>query len=72
MNLHQLINEFLEYLEIERNVSPLTIRNYGHYLNRFLDFLAGTPLADDKNATEDQLKQIEEKKKAISTNTFQT
>lgn len=32
---------FLEHLEVERNVSPLTIRNYGHYLRRFTDwFLA--------------------------------
>ncbi len=41
MNLNQLLKEFLEYLEIERNVSRLTIRNYKHYLERFLGFLAG-------------------------------
>ena len=35
MNLSDLITEFLEYLQIERNVSPLTIRNYKHYLDRF-------------------------------------
>lgn len=40
MPLKQLVVEFLEYLEIERNVSQLTIRNYGHYLNRFLGYLA--------------------------------
>ena len=40
MNLEQLIKEFLEYLEIERNVSQLTIRNYRHYLERFVLFLA--------------------------------
>lgn len=40
MNLEQLLKEFLEYLEIERNVSHLTIRNYRHYLGRFLVFLA--------------------------------
>ncbi|KKQ75861.1 MAG: Tyrosine recombinase XerD [Candidatus Woesebacteria bacterium GW2011_GWB1_38_5b] len=28
--------EFLEYLEVERGSSPLTIRNYRHYLDRFL------------------------------------
>lgn len=39
MDLEQLIKEFLEYLEIERNVSLLTIRNYKHYLERFLGFL---------------------------------
>lgn len=30
--------EFLEYLEIEKNRSQLTIRNYDHYLERFLDW----------------------------------
>ncbi len=29
---------FLEYLEVERNVSRLTIRNYGHYLRRFCEW----------------------------------
>lgn len=38
-NLHDLFIDFLEYLEIERNVSRLTIRNYRHYLERFLGFL---------------------------------
>src|SRR3989344_231720 len=42
MELEQLIKDFLEYLEIERNVSHLTIRNYRHYLERFIHFLAGT------------------------------
>ncbi|MBL7053281.1 MAG: tyrosine-type recombinase/integrase [Candidatus Portnoybacteria bacterium] len=31
-----LINDYLEYLEIERNDSHLTIRNYSLYLKRFL------------------------------------
>ena len=39
-SLSELIKRFLEYLEVERNVSQLTIRNYHHYLSRFLDFLA--------------------------------
>lgn len=29
---------FLEHLEVERNVSRLTIRNYGHYLRRFVEW----------------------------------
>ena len=33
------INDFLEYLEVEKGSSPLTIRNYKHYLNRFIDWL---------------------------------
>lgn len=38
MTLSALITDFLEYLELERNVSQLTIRNYDHYLKRFLSF----------------------------------
>lgn len=30
--------DFLEYLELERNVSQNTIENYNHYLIRFLEF----------------------------------
>lgn len=30
---------FLEHLEVERNLSQLTIRNYGHYLRRFVAWL---------------------------------
>lgn len=42
MNLQTAINEFLEYLEIERNVSKLTIRNYRHYLLRLHQYLEGS------------------------------
>lgn len=38
MILSALITDFLEYLELERNASQLTIRNYDHYLKRFLEF----------------------------------
>lgn len=34
------VYSFLEYLEVERNASPLTIRNYTHYLKRFVNFLS--------------------------------
>lgn len=34
--LTQKIDEFLSYLETEKDFSPLTIRNYRHYLNRFI------------------------------------
>lgn len=55
-SLDQLVKEFLEYLEIERNVSKLTIRNYRHYLDRFLGFLTAYPLSStgtsgSKNST---------------------
>ena len=39
MNLEVLIDEFLEYCEIERGHSELTIRNYEHYLGRFLEYI---------------------------------
>jgi site-specific recombinase XerD len=38
MTLSALVTDFLEYLELERNASQLTIRNYDHYLKRFLEF----------------------------------
>lgn len=34
--LPQLVDQFLEYMEIERNCSKLTIRDYRHYLESFL------------------------------------
>jgi len=37
-NLEMYISQFLEYCEIERGHSELTIRNYEHYLLRFLEF----------------------------------
>jgi len=37
-SLEKLKTEYLEYLEIEKNRSQLTIRNYDHYLDQFLDW----------------------------------
>lgn len=34
----KLADDFLEYLEIEKNRSPKTIENYHHYLERFLNW----------------------------------
>lgn len=53
MNLPTLVKEFLEYLEIERNVSQLTIRNYKHYLERFLGFLAANTPPSPATAVKD-------------------
>ena len=39
MSLDLLIAEFLEYLEIQKGFSPLTIREYRHYLKRFHNWL---------------------------------
>ncbi len=43
--LIRYVEDFLEYLEIERNCSPLTRRNYRHYLTRLTNWLR----ADNKN-----------------------
>lgn len=51
--LSSLITDFLEYLELERNSSQLTIRNYDHYLKRFLDF------ASSNNSTDIDPKNID-------------
>ncbi len=40
--LPELIGEFLEYLEVERNCSKLTIRDYRHYLDVFKDWFSST------------------------------
>ncbi|MEJ2441724.1 MAG: tyrosine-type recombinase/integrase [Patescibacteria group bacterium] len=37
--LKKYCNDFLEYMEIEKGASPLTIRNYKHYLNRFCSWM---------------------------------
>lgn len=37
---------FLEHLEVERNLSRLTLRNYGHYLRRFISWLASQGVTD--------------------------
>lgn len=38
VEIRKLKVQFLEYLEIERGRSELTVRNYDHYLEKFLDW----------------------------------
>jgi len=47
--LQRYYNQFLEYLEIERNRSKLTLRNYDHYLKRFVDFCAKEGVHDPQD-----------------------
>lgn len=49
--------DFLESLEVERNLSPLTIRNYGHYLRRFNDWFAQAGFSDLKQLDGDTLRK---------------
>lgn len=55
-DLADLIRKFLEYLEIERNCSKLTVRNYQHYLEVLLAYLEEskkrTPTVADIGAEE--------------------
>ncbi len=41
--------QFLEYLEIERNRSKLTLRNYDHYLKRFVAFCKSQGVTDPED-----------------------
>src|ERR1700722_14132092 len=40
--LEKQINEFFEHLEVEKNASKLTIRNYRHYLEVFVKWYSST------------------------------
>lgn len=44
--ISKYLRKFLEYLEIEKGRSPLTVRNYDFYLQRFIEW-AKDPLTDD-------------------------
>ncbi len=41
-DVEKLIEQYLEYLEIERNCSRLTVRNYRFYLKRFFEWFSRT------------------------------
>ncbi len=45
-SLFSLKQDFLQYIEIEKGRSALTVRNYDHYLTRFLDFVKVDSPAD--------------------------
>lgn len=55
--IRQLKNEYLEYLEIERNRSLKTVENYGRYLNRFIGFMASTVGEGMDDVSEDAIRQ---------------
>jgi site-specific recombinase XerD len=48
---------FLEHLEVERNVSQLTIRNYGHYLRRFCEWFASQGYEDLTKLDQDVMRK---------------
>lgn len=53
MNLDELILQYLEYIEIEKGYSHLTIRDYRHYLQRFSVWVASI----NAGATPDDINQ---------------
>jgi len=53
--IQQLIVEFLEHLEIEKQRSLLTIRNYDHYLRRFVEI---SQVSDPKQITLDLVRKF--------------
>lgn len=58
-NLEKLIDQYLEYLEIERNCSKLTIRNYRFYLFRFKEWFSRThPNAVIEDVTSDVVRKF--------------
>lgn len=58
MDLQSAVDRFLEYLEIEKNSSKLTIRNYRHYLERFITFGASQsfPLSSPASITQESIR----------------
>lgn len=48
---------FLEHLEVERNVSKLTIRNYSHYLRIFIDWFTAEGLSDLKQLDQELVRK---------------
>ena len=57
-NLKSLISDFLEYLVIEKSCSPLTIRQYKHYLSRFHSWAAeNNPLLKPVDVNQELVRQ---------------
>ena len=51
--MDKAIKQFLEYLEVERGLSLITIRNYGFYLRRFAKFAAESGAASPGKITKE-------------------
>lgn len=55
--LQPALIHFIEYLEVERNVSPLTIRNYSHYLRKFVEWFKNKGFKDLKQLDQELVRQ---------------
>lgn len=56
-DIKKTVDEFLEYMEVERNRSRATIRNYKFYLERFGVWAAERNVRDPKKITGDMIRQ---------------
>ncbi|MBX4204808.1 MAG: tyrosine-type recombinase/integrase [Candidatus Doudnabacteria bacterium] len=54
--LQRYSQQFLEHLEIERNRSSLTLRNYDHYLQRFIRFCQDQGVTDPKDIDQELIR----------------
>ncbi len=45
--IQKKVNQFLEYLQVEKGASPLTLRNYRHYLSRLINWMDSEGLHED-------------------------
>jgi site-specific recombinase XerD len=53
------VRDFLEYLQVERGSSPLTIRNYKHYLSRFMLWMESKGIREDlKDINQDMVRSF--------------
>lgn len=54
-SLFTLKQDFLQYIEIEKGRSALTVRNYEHYLTRFLEFATSHGATDSPSSLEEKM-----------------
>jgi site-specific recombinase XerD len=54
-SLYSLKQDFLQYIEIEKGRSALTVRNYEHYLTRFLEFATTHGATDSPASLEEKM-----------------
>ncbi len=57
MDLFSLKQDFLQYIEIEKGRSALTVRNYDHYLTRFLEFAEKHGVTTPSSITEMMMRE---------------
>src|SRR6185436_20587007 len=65
--LEKYITDFLEYCEIEKNQSQLTISNYAHYLRRFADYCRQHGISGPEDITLDTIRSFR-----LTLNRFET